>query len=300
MIQEWFAFLRKDILGTLPEINAGWIALLSGLFGAVITAIFNYFINIRLAKREQKRKEQRIAYVYLVKVSDVVATDLVLRKVFLWELKRIDPDNTLQKLRSQLKNLSEKIDAAHGACAILANALNESDSDAHKKLRDAFQLMSGSEKSFDEVLGFQLPEELLVQLPRESVIHYSLFIKNILDIKRAFNLWLHWTKTGDRNLLNANTLYSHWSTIKDISTNARKLRDILIEKGRVSPHEADNLLNLQQTKLSEGIKDFLYAGKVMEILSKMYKKAEEKKLSQTLLGENITASSPTPTLSSKN
>lgn len=56
MIQEWLSLLRWGIWGALSEMNAGWIALLSGLFGAVITAIFNYFINIKLAKREQKEK----------------------------------------------------------------------------------------------------------------------------------------------------------------------------------------------------------------------------------------------------
>lgn len=241
-----------------------------------------------------------MAYVYLVKVSDIVATDLVLRKFISSEFKRADPDNTFQKFRSKLKSTSETLDLAHGACALMAKFFNDIDSDSFKKLRDALQSLRDSQKYFDAVMRFQLPDELLVQLPRESVIYYSLFIKNILALRQAFDLWFHWAETGERNLLNANILYSHWSTIKDISTNAPKLRDVLIKKGKVSPHQADNLLSLQQTKLSEGVKDLVYARKVMEILSEMFKKMEEKKLSQTLPSENIAGPSANSTLSSKN
>jgi len=249
MIQEWFGLLRKDILGALPEINTGWIALLSGLFGAVITAIFNYLINIKLAKRDQKRKEQRMAYVYLIKVSDIVATDLVFRKYFSWEVKRRDPDNTLQNFQAKLKSMSPKLDMAHGACVLFAKVLNEDDS-GRAKIRDIFRSFSESEKYFEEALRFRLPDELLVQLPRESVIHYSLFIKNILAIDRALNLWVRWAKTGENNLLTTNTLYSQWTAFRDIATNAHHLRDVLIKKGKVSHLEAENMLGLLQTKLS--------------------------------------------------
>lgn len=283
MLQKCLSLLRWDIWGALPEISTAWIALLSGLLGAVITAIFNYFINIKLAKREQKRKEQRMAYVYLVKVSDIVAIDLMLRKIISRELKKLDPNNVFQGF---IKSISEKLNMPHAACTLIAKALNDTDSDPIKKIRDSLQSLSQSEYDFPEVMGFQLPDEMLVQLPRESVIHYSSFIKNIFAIRQAYNLWLHWAKTGERDLLKANILYSHWSTIKDISTNARKLRFILIEKGRVSHDEAENLLSLQETKLTEGVKDLLYAGKVMEVMGEMFKKMG--------IGENITGASPNP------
>ena len=294
MIQEWVGLLKNNLLGALPEISTGWIALLSGLFGAVITAIFNYLINIKLAKREQRRKEQSMAYVYLVKVSDIVATDLAFRKYISWEVKRRDPDSTFLNFQAKLKSMSEKLDVAHGACVLLAKALNE-DNSFWSKIRDNFRSLSESEKYFEEALRFRLPDELLVQLPRESVIHYQLFIKNILAIDQAINLWVRWAKTGENNLLTANTLYSHWTAIRDISTNAHQLRDVLIKKGKVSPLEAENILNLQQTKLSEGIRDIMYAKQVMEILGEMYKKTEEKKLPQPSIGENNIESSPTLT-----
>ena len=55
-------------------LNAVSLALTSGLFGAAITAILNYFINIKLINRTHKIREQQTAYVYLVSLSGMVET----------------------------------------------------------------------------------------------------------------------------------------------------------------------------------------------------------------------------------
>jgi hypothetical protein len=272
MIQNWFGFLTKDIWGAIPNINAGWIALLSGLFGAVITAFFNYYINIKLAKREQKRKEQRLAYIYLIKVNGIIATEIVLKKYFATELKKLDKESSVQFFEEKIKSLSSNIELAHAFCTLLSTALNDIESEFVDKLKNTFKYFGGLQKYFEEHFAFQMPDELLIQLPKEAVSHYLSFKGNVLGLRTALDLWSLWAQTGEKSLFNADRIYLQWQTLNELSSTAKKLRDVLISAGGISDKEAMALLDEQKNKLIEVIRKYLFAQQIMGILDSLFKK----------------------------
>ena len=57
------------------------IALIGGITGALLTAILSFVVQNELAKRRRKEDERRMAYVCLVKVSDIVSMEMLIKRL---------------------------------------------------------------------------------------------------------------------------------------------------------------------------------------------------------------------------
>ena len=55
------------------------IALVSGLIGALLSAVFSFLIRRYLDDRAQRQAELKVSYVHYLAVSDILAEDLMLR-----------------------------------------------------------------------------------------------------------------------------------------------------------------------------------------------------------------------------
>ena len=55
------------------------IAFLSALIGIIIGACLNYIIRLRIIKFNQNQQENKLAFVYLSKLSQIKALEIVIR-----------------------------------------------------------------------------------------------------------------------------------------------------------------------------------------------------------------------------
>jgi len=216
--------------------NLGWVALGSGLIGIGITAVFNYVINIRLRMRDRKANEKRLAYIYLNKITHILAAKTFFREVV---LAKIGP--------FQLKTIGD-FDIVHIVCAAIVYAIKSDRIGLGQEVREALAAIPSGEHFFEETFAFNIPDELLIQFPKEATEHYHSFIANVSRLKTVIDIWMNWSKTLNSSLIKAETIYPHYRAFADLMNAAEKLRNVLIESGRVSNKEASALL---QKRLEE-------------------------------------------------
>jgi hypothetical protein len=244
------------------------LALISGLLGAVITAIFNYFINIKLINRTHKIREQQTAYVYLVKVSLVIAAEIFIKS----ELKSFMEKAGLTKSGEDFFGIA--------MCAVLAEGINKLELENLEEIKK-FLRKAETEKIFDEFFDYKISDELLAEFPRTAVVNYSLFSGYASGTKSIIAIWFAWARTGDSTLLTAENIYNQWMTIKNFFASAKALRDILIEKGNVSDKDAMELVNKQLEEIKKGSAEITSAKPKLEAALTSLREEMEKKKATT-------------------
>jgi hypothetical protein len=238
--------------------------LVSGLFGAAITAICNYFINIKLINRTHKIREQQFAYVYLVKVSLVIAAEIFIKS----ELQ------SLMEKEGLKKPVGDFFDIA--MCAVLAEGINKLELENLEEIKKLLRKLETG-KTLDELFDYKISDELLAEFPRTAVVHYSLFSGYASGTKSIFAIWFAWARTGDSTLLTAENIYDHWMTIKSFFDSAKALRTILIEKGNVFDKDAMELVNKQLEEIKKRSAEITSAKPKLEVALIAIRKAMEKK-----------------------
>lgn len=273
MLPEWLSFLRWENWGALLKMSPGWIALVSGLFGAVITAIFNYVINIKLAKREQERKEQRIAYVYLAKMSQLLSLESSTRQYISDSPEVKEVKDLLQKIKKDISRPTFPFEF----CVVIAGALKK-DTDLMVKIKESYSFFEMAERLLDQAFdNFKIPVDLLAQFPRDAIIHYEQFIGSILGIKNIINQWLYWIKTGDTKLISDTVLYSHYLSGKLFMEASHKFYEVIKNKAGISTKEAEELLRKQKKESDRIFKESLFAKILMGKISEIYFKQTKEK-----------------------
>lgn len=273
MPPEWLSLLRWENWGAILRMSPGWIALVSGLFGAVITAIFNYFINVKLAKREQKRKEQRIAYVYLAKISQLLSLESSMRQYIADSPQCKEVKGLLQKNWEVISRQA----LPFTFCVVIAGALKK-DTDFMAKIKEYYSFFGTAERLLEQSFdNFKIPVDLLAQFPRDAIIHYEQFIGSILGVKNIISQWLYWIKTGDTKLISDTVLYSHYLSGKLFIEASHKYYDVIKNKAGISTKEAEELLRKQKKESDRIIKESLFAEILMGKISEIYFESTKEK-----------------------
>jgi hypothetical protein len=248
------------------DINTFWIALSSGLLGALITAILNYLVRAKLASRDLTKREKRIAYVYFIKLSQLIGFIISIRH------------NYSEMLMNQLNKSSidfSKPGGIHLLCFFIAKALNESSiMDEIKNNIVSFEMM---EKTFSHTFNhFSLPDELLAQFPRQAVVYYNRFILSISSTVTHSNQWVYWAKTNDLKTLTGQTLYMQYLSFKILIETSQKLYEAIKNKSGISSEEADRTLNEQKEDADRVIKENLMAESLMKKLGELFTEKHNK------------------------
>lgn len=210
--------------------DLGWVALGSGLIGIGVTALFNYVINIRLKMRDRKANEERLAYIYVNKITNIIAAKAFFREVALAKIYPL-----------QLKAKGD-FDIVHAVCAALVHAIKSDSFRLGQEVREALAAIPSGEHFFEETFAFRIPDELLIQFPKEATEHYHSFVACVSRVKTVIDVWMNWSRTLNSSLIKAETIYSDYRAFADLMNAAEKLRNVLIESGRVSDKEASALL----------------------------------------------------------
>ncbi len=139
------------------------------MIGCGVTALFNYVINIRLRTRDIRAKEERLSYIYLNKITNIIAVKAFFREIVLEKLSPL-----------QLK-VNENFDIRHAFCAAIVQAVKNGSLSLTQEVREALATLPAGEHFFEDTFAFRIPDELLIQFPKEAIEHYHSFIASVLS-----------------------------------------------------------------------------------------------------------------------
>ncbi|MCK0715648.1 hypothetical protein ACFO0U_00845 [Chromohalobacter sarecensis] len=218
--------------------------IISGLIGALISAALSYIVRIKLENRSKGIEQKKQAYVYLVSVSEIIATNVVV-KSFITTL--ID-DETKRKLSTAEKDF----EASHAICALLANHLKDvSDENISELgLKNAPKYFTPLIESTKES---KLTPEQLSKLPKNTVYTCHQFQKSLGHILQITAMWTSYIEDGDRFWVTPEGLHDHWTTITRFLNQAEATRISLVKYGAATPGEAEKLLEKQVKEIHETI-----------------------------------------------
>jgi len=221
------------------NIPTGWVAIASGLVGALITAVLNYYVRLFVARRAQADVESRIVFVHLVRVSEVVATEQVLTTYV---------DAIKKALATQLTAIpteTGKYELSHRICAEIARGLTSIPDDKRAEIRRFGYLAEPLERMASSFSEYKLSLEQLSRLPKDVVIAYSAFNAHAGHLHNAVLTWTNFLRSGDSRILTAEVIHGQWISLQAFLQAARTLRTGLIDFGRIDAKEANAVLTKQ-------------------------------------------------------
>ncbi len=235
--------IGQGIASALTAIASGLTnltAITAALFGSIMTACLSYVVQQKLAKRRRREEEERLAFVYMVQITPFVAAEAVVKKI--GEIYESVYGKYLQEDLDKIKSSDSKLSDTQAWCALIAAALiehmRENGTNDPIWPRKDMDLKSIS----DYFETYNIPLNLLSQMPQDAVVAYFEMQNAIEGIKTVIQQLERWQKSNEQTSLNAESLYAHWTRITALSENAKTLRKALIIKGNVSHEKADEIL----------------------------------------------------------
>jgi hypothetical protein len=209
-----------------------FISILSGLIGASIAAYFNYRIRLSLTEKDKKDQEQKLAYVYVVQLSQYPAIQIWIRSFLEKALEQLD------------EPLPEgEFEIGHAASVYLEDALKNID-------EEFFEHVESIEKLIDQMMdGFSntyLSNEDQAKLPKHTVMHYQRYehyLKSTVASFKMFKVALANKKLF--KLIDAKQINSLIENVKSLFDSAGLLRAAMAEYGGVGSNMSQYLLEQQ-------------------------------------------------------
>ena len=212
------------------------IALLSGLIGALISAMLGYWIRDSLDKRALRRAEARLAYVHLVRVSQLVA----LRSAAVAYIKTYVGDRA-----EDLSSKDGAFEPSHKLSVLVAQALKEIEWTKAKETPALALVSSYLRAQLEAISESKLSAEDLAALPRDVTLTYSQFLGYLSRMHGTVLLWISFVEEGPGAWLTSENIHEQWVAVKRFFELAAELRTALVHNGAATPGEASTLLTIQ-------------------------------------------------------
>jgi hypothetical protein len=258
-------------------------SLSSALIGAFITAIFAYLVRLIIVRRSDKKRQQRFALLYLVRLNQIIALKRAIEFCF----------------KAEINSMKEKIKGydpyplhlgAVKAESLLKNIANPSAISNIPGVRNLIDISKNwLEKDF--YLGFKIEDELLAHLPSDTVMHYHFFIGRISELSVALMLWINAIKSGDFSCFDSNTIYKQITGFKKLIDSTEALRSSLIVKAGISKKVAVDILSKQAKYYGEEILLLQRDQKIMDVIKQTAQIAQTKPV-ETAKASAIPSPSP--------
>ncbi|SDG27152.1 hypothetical protein SAMN05216571_1084 [Onishia taeanensis] len=218
--------------------------LISGLIGALISAALSYIVRIRLENRSKDIEQKKQAYVYLVRISEIIATHVVAKSF----IKSMIDDEA----KRRLSTAEEDFEASHAICALLAHHLKDVSDEKISEigLKNAPRYFT---PLIDSTKESRLTTEQLSKLPKNTVYTCHQFQKSLDQILQLAAMWTSYIEDGDRLWVTPEGLYDHWTTLQRFIKQAQDTRISLVQYGAATPGEADKLLEKQVKEIDEAV-----------------------------------------------
>lgn len=203
------------------ESGTVWIALASGLFGALTSAVLSYLVRVKARAREVRERKRSIAYVHFLQLTEFVAIDFFLKQMFgkmLEDQEAGDPD----------------LEWSHRIAAFIENqALEVSEEQLHDIYETAEPLAISVGKNLD-IFELSLMER--ADLDRDTLYHFQRFQAAAAGLRTAMGMIGKGVESGDRKLLSAATVHAVYESYRRFSDTAGILR-AAFAKSAVLPDE---------------------------------------------------------------
>lgn len=216
--------------------------LISGLIGALASAVLSYIVMITIEDRSKKIEQKKQAYVYLVSISEIVASHIVVKSL----LSTIINEETKKKLSTS----DESFEASHAICALLSHHLQDMSDEKISELgiRNIPQYFT---PLIEEAKESRLAPEQRSKLPKNTIYECHKLQKSLNQILQVIAMWTSYIENGDRFWVTPEGLYDHWTTISRFLRNAETTRTSLITYGAASLDEAEKLLDRQIKEINK-------------------------------------------------
>lgn len=221
------------------------IALISGLIGALISAGLSYWIRTVLDQRNLKDAERRLAYVHFVGVSDLVAIDIVLNSV----IKVFAPAEMLKEFAAK----DGTFVVSHTVSAILAKEIQKLTPEKLEAVPGLTMVPLSLKVLMDAMNESKLSAEQLSKLPREIVLTYSLFLRDLSHLRGVVLLWSVFFEEKNASWVTADSIHEQWLSVTRFFEHARILRSALLLAGAATSAEASALIQKQVSTYNERI-----------------------------------------------
>lgn len=236
------------------------LSISSGLLGASISAYFSYRIRLSLDEKAKRDAEQKLAYVYIVKLSLFLAINT-------W-------------LTSYLKNLTDQLDdpipegefeLGHAISVLFEDALANSETDGAGKFKAIEQLI---DQFVENLTKTYMSNEQQAKLPKEAIIFYQRYeqqLKQVVGTIQMLKIYL--SNSEMKKELTANAINDGIETVKSFFDAAGLLRAAMVEYGNISKAEAISILEQQYNFFSSRISQRFDQGEKIERAKEHLKKS---------------------------
>jgi hypothetical protein len=221
------------------------IALISGLIGALISAGLSYWIRSSLDRRNLRDGERKLAYVYFVRISDLIALEIVVTSF----IKNLVGDRARESLASK----DGTFEPSHKLCVLLANEIKKLTPDKLKETPGLSIVPIFLESQLESMSESKLSAEQLSELPKETVLNYSLFLNYGSHLQGVVVLWIAVFEKRQMSWVTPEAIHDQWLAVARLFDHARQLRSALLSAGAASPSEATALLKKQVTTYNENL-----------------------------------------------
>ncbi len=199
------------------------VALLSGLFGAILTAILSYFVSIKIKEnKDNKRKKQR-AFVHFIQLTDMVARDFILKEI-------------VNNMSKDFETNEDEFSFEHIVAVYLSDQLKKIDDETKEELMFLINpLIDQAVKSIDRVY---LSPEQLAELPQDTIFCYNRYVAKAMQIKSTLTSFESTLQLKKFSSFGTDFLYAALLTYKDFAKSAGILRASFVKFGAISDEYA--------------------------------------------------------------
>lgn len=219
------------------------LALISGLIGALISAGLSYWIRATLDRRNQKESEARLAYVYFVRISELVAMDLVVSSF----IKIMAGESARESLVSK----DGTFEPSHKLSVLLAQEIQKLTTEKLKETPGLSIIPVFLKSQLEALSESKLSAEQLSKLPRETVFTYSLFLNYLSHLRGTVLLWMTSFEEQQTSWVTPEAIHDQWIGVSRFFGHARSLRAALVLAGAATKSEASTLLQKQVSTYNE-------------------------------------------------
>jgi len=244
------------------------VALISGLIGALISAGLSYWVRASLDKRTLQNAEKRLAYVHFVRVSELVAMDIVVTSF----LKAYAGES----VSSALSSADGSFEPSHKLSVLIAQEIQKLTPEKLKETPGLSTIPLLLKSQLEVLNESKLTSEQLSKLPKDAVLSYSFFLNYLSNLRGVLLLWIEVFEKKDASWITAESIHDQWLALSSFFDHAKKLRLALLVSGAATTSEASNLLQKQVSVYNEFIvSKLLHQPKLQAALTEANKDATD-------------------------
>lgn len=195
------------------------VALVSGLVGALLTAFLSYMVRLRVREKEDETRQKRLAYVYFIQLTEVFASDLIIKEIS-------------EKVNESLGIKEKGVGLSHAAAVYFAEQLSKVKPEDLKAIRALFKpFLTYICESLEKVT---LPAAQLSELPQDSVYFYNRYMMKAQQFRTSVQLLEGALDDGDTKLLSAEMLNGVFAAYQGAAEASGLLRAAFMTYGSIS------------------------------------------------------------------